>query len=615
MEDDIFLPRLSQNLLKILDDNEYYDTTIEVGSDPYVKIFRAHMVILSYRSTYLQRILSTNKKENDGTLVHINLPNILPEIFQIILRYIYGGRLSLKECDTLDIIKILIAASELNLQELIGYLQIYMIKNNKNWMEQNFSLIYQTSFENNSFLELQKYCADLISKSPDKILKSISFSSVPDKLLISVIQSNNLQMSEIQVWKYVVKWGIAQNPELPSDPATFSKEDFNILKNTLQQFIPFIKFNNLTPREFSDEVLPYKKILPKELYKDLLKIFLNLHPDSRPNGIQNIDSKIITFQHVELISKWIDKLNSTDELTSTYEFKLILRGSRDGFTPDKFHEICDNQSCTLTIVKVKGNNQILGGYNPIEWKSDRSYITTKDSFIFSFKNGDDINEHILSRIVNENYAIFNDLTYGPSFGCADLILRGDSGHCMKDSYEKQIRGASPESDLHYGVCCDCCNYTIRGMRWKCLSCENYDLCQVCRPKLYIHLHPDDHEFRLIPHSETSDRAPQYSIHFVRCDSCNNLINGVRWKCTFCENYDLCQDCKSESLTVHGHPSNDHPNNHVFQPIGYPSYYDIEDDDPVICDYCESACSGNICHRCANGEFSIEECELFQIIKK
>ena len=82
-----FLPKLSQNLLEILDDDEYYDITVEVGNDPYVKIFRGHMVILNYRSPYLRRILSTNKKKNDGTLVHIKLPNILPEIFQIILRY------------------------------------------------------------------------------------------------------------------------------------------------------------------------------------------------------------------------------------------------------------------------------------------------------------------------------------------------------------------------------------------------------------------------------------------------------------------------------------------------------------------------------------------------
>ena len=41
----------------------YYNITIEVGNDPYVKIFRAYMVILNYRSSYLRRILSINKKE------------------------------------------------------------------------------------------------------------------------------------------------------------------------------------------------------------------------------------------------------------------------------------------------------------------------------------------------------------------------------------------------------------------------------------------------------------------------------------------------------------------------------------------------------------------------
>ena len=89
MVDNKLLPKLSQNLLEILNDEEYYDVTIEVGNDSYVKIFRAHMVILHYRSPCLQRLLSTNKKKNDGTLVHIKLPNILPGIFRIILRYEY----------------------------------------------------------------------------------------------------------------------------------------------------------------------------------------------------------------------------------------------------------------------------------------------------------------------------------------------------------------------------------------------------------------------------------------------------------------------------------------------------------------------------------------------
>jgi len=379
----------------------------------------------------------------------------------------------LEEYDTSDIIKILVAGSELGLQELITFLQSYLIENKEDWMELNFNFIYQTSFENDSFLELQKYCNGLISKDPDKILKSLDFSSTPEKLLVTLIQDNNLQMNEIQVWEHVLKWGFSKNPELPSDPTNFSKEDFNTLKNSLQQCIPFIKFYNLTSDEFSDKVLPYKKVLPKELYKDLLKYFLNSNnqsikksesgiikdiediEDVEENNSKNIDSKIITFQHAELILKWINmdssniftsmfsKLIYKDTTTATNTinttFKLLLRGSRDGFTPEKFHEICDDQSHTVTIIKVKDSNEILGGYNPIAWKSDISFSRTKDSFIFSFK-GNDIENHILSRVKSEFFAAYNYYNIGPSFGCYDLSLYiYNIGGCCKSKYEKPIR--------------------------------------------------------------------------------------------------------------------------------------------------------------------------------
>ncbi|CAB4421438.1 unnamed protein product [Rhizophagus irregularis] len=454
MGDNKFLSELSQNLLEILNDEEYYDITIEVGNDPDVKIFRAHMVILNYRSSYLRRILSTNKKKNDEALIHIKLPNISPEIFQAILRYIYGGKFLFGEYDTSDIIKILVAANELNLQELVKYLQTSLIENNSDWIEKNFNFIYQTSFENNennSFLELQKYCTDLISKEPDKIFKSLNFSSISEKILISLIQSDNLQMNEIQVWENVLKWGHAQHPELSSDPTRLSKDDISVLKNTLQHCIPFIRFYNLTSKEILDSVIPYREILPEELFVDLFRTYLSLHPDSKPidklkprnfHKQKNVDSKVITFQHAELISKWIDKLSTTDKLTSSYEFKLILRGSRDGFSPSKFHEICDDQSRTVSVIKVKNSNEILGGYNPIEWKHDeRVYGVTNNSFIFSFESVDSVEKHILSRVKNEQYAIFNVRNCGPLFGeyGEDLAIYGDDfyekSYCRKRSYE------------------------------------------------------------------------------------------------------------------------------------------------------------------------------------
>ena len=80
-----FFTKLSQNYIELLKDDEYYDITIEVGEDPDVKIFRAHMNILCYRSPYLRRILASNKKNNDNILTHIKLPNLSPEIFHILL--------------------------------------------------------------------------------------------------------------------------------------------------------------------------------------------------------------------------------------------------------------------------------------------------------------------------------------------------------------------------------------------------------------------------------------------------------------------------------------------------------------------------------------------------
>ncbi|GBC27186.2 carbohydrate-binding module family 13 protein [Rhizophagus irregularis DAOM 181602=DAOM 197198] len=348
----------------------------------------------------------------------------------IVLRYIYGGNLSLEEYEPSDIIKILIAANELNLQELIPCLESFLIGNSANWIEQNFDLIFKTSFENDLSVKLQEYCTNLISNNPKKLFESLNVVSIPENLLISLIKNDNLQMS-IHVWDYVIKWGLAQNPELSSDPTSYSRNDFNALKNTLQQCIPFIKFHNLTSKEFSKKVLPYKKILPKDLYNELLDDFLNndrkpiKKPTTNVEKIEEngINSRIITTQHAELISKWINGQKSTDELEISYNFKLLYRESVDGFDRfKKFHEICDNQSHTVTVIKIRGSNEILGGHD----------------------FGSNIINNVLSHVDNEDKAIHNGLFNGPSFGDGDLLLFNDFSYdlmvrCTSQSYENQIK--------------------------------------------------------------------------------------------------------------------------------------------------------------------------------
>ena len=74
----------------------------------------------------------------------------------------------MNEQETSDILKILVAADELLLQEIVDYLQRYLIENKSEWIEQHFELVHQTSFQsNNLLLQLQQFCTDLMTKSPE----------------------------------------------------------------------------------------------------------------------------------------------------------------------------------------------------------------------------------------------------------------------------------------------------------------------------------------------------------------------------------------------------------------------------------------------------------------
>ncbi|PKY20089.1 hypothetical protein RhiirB3_433306, partial [Rhizophagus irregularis] len=338
------------------------------------------------------------------------------------------------------------------------------------WIEHHFEFAQQISSQSNNLLELHEFCTNLMAQFPDKVFNSIDFISLSEKSLISLIKREDLQTKEVEIWEHVLKWGLAKNPNLIPDPKTWSDDDFKTMKNILQHCLPLIRFFSLTSREFSQKIRPYHKLLDQQLYEELLNSYLDpgsvlndniLRPrkfkikEIKFDDSQIIDSQIIDSNIISTVSKWVDKMAINDDNYKKpylpYKFELLLRGSRDGFTPKKFHELCDNKDNTVTFIKVKGNEEILGGYNPLEWESINSYGKTEDSFIFSFKNRN-IKDAILSNVIDATRALDYSTLCGPQFG-PDLTVNSSSffninecanfnfcvSYCKRNYYEKRIR--------------------------------------------------------------------------------------------------------------------------------------------------------------------------------
>src|SRR6185369_10342275 len=105
-----------------------------------------------------------------------------------------------------------------------------------------------------------------------------------------------------------------------------------------------------------------------------------------------------------------------------YEFKLLYRSSRDGLNATTFHQKCNNINKTLVVGKIQSSEQIIGGYNPLNWNGNHIYKNTTESFIFNINNRNDINTAQFSYVINNHYvnAVYCNPSYLPTFGACDL---------------------------------------------------------------------------------------------------------------------------------------------------------------------------------------------------
>lgn len=117
-------------------------------------------------------------------------------------------------------------------------------------------------------------------------------------------------------------------------------------------------------------------------------------------------------------------LNKLCEFSLDQKWKLLYRGSRDGFKPNNFHYKCDNYSHTLTIFKTSNAPYIFGGFASVSWDCSNTYKTDNESFIFSLENQENFPLKLKPNFKFVGYEVSCFELYGPSFGIDDIYYSG-----------------------------------------------------------------------------------------------------------------------------------------------------------------------------------------------
>ncbi|RIA84000.1 hypothetical protein C1645_832938 [Glomus cerebriforme] len=437
------------NLEQLLETNEGYDVIIYAGKNDDLKEIYAHSIILRTRSQYFRTAFTKEwwARIENGKFI-FKLPSIHPKFLNIILRFIYCGKVDLTKLQEPDVLDLLIIVNELKIQTLIDFIQGYLIKYHCEFLKQNRVAILEYFYQNESVLDLWNYCLNDICEEPNIFFNSNKFFKLKAPLLEILLKRDDLASIEIIIWENLIKWCLAQNPNISEDYKQWTKEEISIMEETIHRFIPYLRFYEIASDDFLSKVYPYNELLPKDLINDILIFHMdsstksngNLRPSRQSKSpICVYDSVLIKPRHFAIFASWIEEKSDFYNVRNLpYSFNLLYRASRDGnTTTTTFHEKCDNKGPTIVIVKILNSDQLVGGYNPLSWDSSGSWKSTNDSFIFSSTNKDNLQNTKVNFCNDSQYSIYCDSLYGPSFG-SDLICLTDGAWGSKLRFYPKI---------------------------------------------------------------------------------------------------------------------------------------------------------------------------------
>ncbi|KAL5011543.1 hypothetical protein ScPMuIL_010094 [Solemya velum] len=303
---------------------------------------RAHKFILISRSPVFSAMFCGPMA---GTQEQITIPDIAPEVFTIVLRYMYSDQLSL--LDPNIVMETLYAAKKYSVVGLAKACKTFCAENIN---VDNACLLLDHAYKLDE-QELSQACRTYILKNGERCLQSATFCKMSRHCVEKVVEADDLSACELSVWEALVRWAEAE-----CERQGVAITGMN-LRQAMGDLVYSVRFRGISPDMFAKHVSTKDILTLKEVANifqfyhkavDVLKYFSTR--DGRLASVHDIIRCVRLQTFGDLF--YIEYDGKTDAISFTVSAPVVLRGIM-------LYGCCESQSqymIKINVIDASGNN-------------------------------------------------------------------------------------------------------------------------------------------------------------------------------------------------------------------------------------------------------------------
>ncbi|XP_053373266.1 BTB/POZ domain-containing protein 6-like [Mercenaria mercenaria] len=268
----------------MLQDGTLCDVTFLVGNEKKEEV-KAHKFILVSRSPVFYAMFCGSLAESNHT---IQVPDIEPEIFRVLLRFIYTEDCTVNEDNNMPL---LYSAKKYETNRLAEKCKDYL---NTQLSMDNVCVILQHAHKFDES-ELGEKCLEFIFENGENVLKSDGFASLPKEVLQKIIESDNLDADELSIYDACKRWAVEQQQQKCKKQECPETE----LRNELGELVYSVRFPTMSFETFAKHVA-VEDILTSDEKVCVFQSLAGVDTKTQMYQFHNTKRKRVQKQHLKL---------------------------------------------------------------------------------------------------------------------------------------------------------------------------------------------------------------------------------------------------------------------------------------------------------------------------